>query len=75
MVVIASHIEKSGLLDIARTHCANWDNGNCVGCMIKNKNQTLIFRISSKFAGKSCQVKKKCKYFDNVVMPGIKNGI
>ena len=75
MVVIANKIEKNRLLAMARTHCANWDNGNCVGCMIKNKNQTLIFRISSKFAGKSCQVKKKCKYFDNVVIPGIKNGI
>jgi len=75
MVVIDNSIEKNGLLSMARTYCANWDNGNCVGCMIKNKNQTLIFRISSKFAGKSCQVKKKCKYFDNVVIPGIKNGI
>ena len=57
---------------MARTHCANWDNGKCIGCMIKTKDSSLIFNISSKFANKSCQVDKKCKYFDKIVIPGIK---
>ena len=73
MVVIAKHIDKKGLLNMAKTHCANWDNGNCVGCMMKSKDKTITFKVSSKFAGKSCQVRKKCRYFDNVEIPGIKN--
>ena len=75
MVVDKEVSSKSKLLSMARQHCANWNNGNCLGCMIRTDNNKLIFRISSKFANKSCQVDKKCRYFDNIVTPGIKNGI
>ena len=75
MVLVEKTKNKVKLLGMARQHCANWDNGNCIGCMMRTNNNKLIFRISSKFANKSCQVDKKCRYFDNVVTPGIKNAI
>jgi hypothetical protein len=75
MVVDKEVSSKSKLLSMARQHCANWNNGNCLGCMMRTYNNMIIFRISSKFADKSCQVDKKCRYFDDIVTPGIKNGI
>jgi len=43
--------------------------------MMNNSNKVLIFRILSKFANKPCQVDKRCDYFNNIVMPGVINGI
>lgn len=40
---------------------------------MKTVDRVLIFKIKSKFAGKPCQVKKKCDYFDNIVISGINN--
>jgi hypothetical protein len=66
---------KDSKLRTAMKHCANWDSGDCLGCMMNSCNKVLIFRILSKFANKSCQVDKKCDYFNNTVVPGISNGI
>ena len=66
---------KDSKIRTAMKHCANWDSGDCLGCMMSSSNKVLIFRILSKFANKPCQVDKKCDYFKNIVMPGIINGI
>jgi hypothetical protein len=73
-MVIDDKSSKINLLGMAKSYCANWDNGNCLGCMMKSTDNVLIFRISSRFANKPCQVKKKCDYFNNIVIPGIANG-
>ena len=67
--------DKTKNLTLARQNCANWNSGDCLGCMMKTKNKVLIFKVSSKFAGKVCQVNTKCDYFDNIVLPGVTNGI
>ena len=74
MVAVGSGKSKSRLLELARKNCANWDNGRCIGCMMKTDDKVIIFRISGRFANKPCQVNKKCEYFDNVVIQGINNG-
>ena len=56
-------------------YCAHWDSGNCLGCMMSTHNKMIIFRILSKFANKPCQVEKRCDYFNNIVVPGISDGI
>ena len=66
---------KDSKIRTAMKHCANWDNGNCLGCMMSSRNKMIIFRILSKFANKPCQVDKRCDYFNNIVAPGIINGI
>ena len=66
---------KDSKIRTAMKYCANWDSGDCLGCMMSSSNKVLIFRILSKFANKPCQVDKKCDYFKNIVMPGISNGI
>ena len=66
---------KDSKIRTAMKHCANWDNGDCIGCMMSICNKVIIFRILSKFANKPCQVDKKCDYFNNIVAPGIINGI
>ena len=66
---------KISKLRTAMAYCANWDSGDCIGCMISICNKVIIFRILSKFANKPCQVDKKCDYFNNIVVPGISNGI
>jgi hypothetical protein len=73
-MVIDEQSSKINLLSTARAYCANWDNGNCLGCMMKRSNSLLVFRISSKFANKPCQVRKKCDYFNNIVIPGVTDG-
>jgi hypothetical protein len=55
----------------ARTYCANWDAGNCLGCDMNSVNGVLIMRIDSKKAGKECTIDKECDYFNRVVVPGI----
>jgi hypothetical protein len=71
---ITNQSYEINLLSTARIYCANWDNGNCLGCMMKRSNGMLTFHISSKFANKPCQVKKKCDYFNNIVIPGVTDG-
>ena len=66
---------KNSKLRTAMKYCANWDSGDCLGCMMSSSNKVLIFRILSKFANKPCQVDKKCDYFKNIVVSGISNGI
>ena len=66
---------KNSKIRTAMKHCANWDSGNCLGCMMNSSNKLIIFRILSKFANKPCQVDEKCDYFNNIVVPGISNGI
>jgi hypothetical protein len=68
-------VVKNSKIRTAMKHCANWDSGDCIGCMISICNKVIIFRILSKFANKPCQVDKKCDYFNNIVAPGISNGI
>ena len=62
-------------------HCANQRNGKCDGVMIKiehNKNLTgarVVTWVDDELAGKPCVVmndNKKCLYFENIVIPGIK---
>ena len=55
----------------ARTYCANWDAGNCLGCDRRSLNGILIMHIDSKKAGKECTIDKECDYFNRVVVPGI----
>jgi len=43
--------------------------------MMSSRNKMIIFRILSKFANKPCQVDKRCDYFNNIVVPGVSNGI
>ena len=66
---------KNSKIRTAMKHCANWDSGDCIGCMMSICNKVIIFRILSKFANKPCQVDKKCGYFNNIVVPGVSNGI
>lgn len=55
---------------IAKKNCANWYNGNCLGCMFVRVEDNLVMRMDSRYAGKTCAVDKKCRYFDNIVMRG-----
>ena len=66
---------KNSKIRTAMKHCANWDSGDCLGCMMSSSNKLIIFRILSKFANKPCQVDEKCDYFNNIVVPGVSNGI
>ena len=66
---------KDSKIRTAMKYCANWDSGDCLGCMMSSSNKVLIFRILSNFANKPCQVDEKCDYFNNIVVPGISNGI
>ena len=51
---------KDSKIRTAMKHCANWDSGDCLGCMMSSSNKVIIFRILSKFANKPCQVDKRC---------------
>ncbi len=55
----------------ARTHCANWDNGRCLGCDMYSVDRKLIMRIDSKRQGKECTIDTECNYFTRVVVPAI----
>jgi len=56
-------------------HCANWDNGNCLGLFLYRQENVLHMKLRKKYANKPCQVDNKCSYFDSVVIPGMKNKV
>jgi len=66
--------QKSKLLSVARKHCANWDNGNCLGVLLKRSGGLLSCRTSKRLAGKPCCVASGCDYFNLIVIPGVSNG-
>ena len=74
MVAFVEKTVKTRLLGTARRYCANWNAGDCLGCMVKMKKNVIIFRITSKLAYKPCKVDSGCEYFNNIVIPGIPNG-
>ena len=39
----------------ALKHCANWDAGKCLGCMILCRAGNVYQVIDKKMAGKDCQ--------------------
>jgi len=69
MLYILVHMKSA--IPLARKHCANWDRGNCLGCMLVRVDKTLVMRLDEKFAGKPCVVDKGCEYFDEIVTKGI----
>ena len=60
----------------AQLECANWDCGNCIGCVfqidrqyLKRNNWTPVFQsIESKKANRPCTVEKGCSYFEDYVL-------
>lgn len=66
------------LIASARTHCANYDCGKCLGVMIETKRFKdgvgLRQILSEKKTGKDCTIQLGCKYYDNCVNPGITKG-
>lgn len=62
-------------IQTARGHCANYNNGKCVGAMFnRDEKNTLHTWIDPKYAGKQCVLErqdKQCPYFNNFVVPGI----
>jgi len=58
----------------ATHHCANWNNGNCLGAFFYRKDGLLRMKIHKKYVNKPCQVDENCSYFDNIVTPAIDNG-
>ncbi len=58
-------------IQVARRNCANFDNGNCLGCMFQRKDSKLLMRLDSKYVDKPCVVDKGCTYFDKIVKKGI----
>jgi len=63
----------------ARTHCANYDCGKCLGVMIQTKKYAsggigLRQILNKKKVGKQCTVASGCQYYDNCVIPGIEKG-
>ncbi len=58
-------------IQVARRNCANFDNGNCLGCMFQRKDNKLLMRLDSKYVNKPCVVDKGCTYFDKIVKKGI----
>lgn len=65
---------KRSLLRTASKHCANWNAGNCLGCMMKTEKNVIIFRMSHKLSNKPCIINTGCEYFNNVVLPGLNYG-
>ena len=63
---------KKSQIAQARKHCANWNNGDCLGCLIRRNGNQIILRMSRKIGGKPCSVDKGCEYFETIVVPGIK---
>jgi hypothetical protein len=58
--------------NIAKTYCANWNNGKCLGVMIKHKGKKLYQWVDSDLAMKNC-IEDKCEYFQNIVLKSINN--
>ena len=56
------------LKNLAKQECANWNNGNCLGCMMKHKNDALFMWIDVEKEGKPCSP-DECDYLKNVVIP------
>ena len=63
--------EMNSQIQVARNNCANFNNGDCLGCMFKRVNNKLVVRIDSKFVSKPCVVDKGCTYFDKIVKKGM----
>ena len=62
----------SKLRNIARDHCANWNVGKCLGCMVRHSEGNRIVNvIDSDMAGEDCIVGKGGQDFEEVVIPGI----
>ncbi len=59
------------LRNIARHHCANWNVGKCLGCVLKEIDDRVVQVVDSELAGKDCIVEEGCSYFDEFVIPGI----
>jgi len=64
-------VNKSKLLTVARTYCANYNVGKCLGCMFSRETGVLSMKLDSRLVGKNCLVEDGCDYFDAVVIPGI----
>ena len=64
-------MNKSRILTIARTYCANWNVGKCLGCVFTRKNGYLSMKMDDKIMDKKCAVEDGCGYFNTVVVPGI----
>ena len=64
-------MNKSKILTIARSYCANYNVGKCLGCMFSREDGYLSMRLDSRLVGKDCLVEDGCDYFDAVVIPGI----
>ncbi len=68
--------QKMTKLKKAQLECANWDCGNCIGCMLKidkkylkRNNWVPVFQtLNSKKATKPCTVEKGCSYFENFII-------
>lgn len=53
---------------LARDLCCNYDRGTCLGILFKKDKGT----VDGNMAGKKCWISKsRCKYFENIVIPGI----
>ncbi len=66
-----SYENMTKILNIARQHCANWNAGNCIGCVFNRRHNKLFVSLDSDLSGKPCVVEKGCDYFEYVVIPGI----
>lgn len=66
---------KTALLNKARHHCANWNQGKCLGVIIvyDNKNQRLHHHIAKDRlpVNKDCKIVEGCEYFETTVAPGL----
>jgi hypothetical protein len=68
-------MKKSSKQD-ARRHCANWNDGKCLGAMMYREDGVLRFVLDKDKVDKDCIVEKGCDYFNNIVIPGMnENGI
>mgnify|MGYP003137989468 CR=1 FL=1 len=56
---------------VASRHCANWNNGKCIGALPTRIGHTLTYHVDKKLAGKDCIVDKGCTYFEQIVIPGL----
>ena len=62
----------------AQKECANWNNGKCLGVMLKVKKKRVggykypIGQcINVTLAEKPCVADKGCAYFESFVLPGV----
>lgn len=65
--------DKRRILYTAKKHCCNWFHGNCIGGVFYIRDNSLHMLMDEKLAGKSCVAHKKCRFFQEVVIPGIKD--